>query len=260
MSSHIIGLGGGGFTMETSPLLDLYVLAASTKHNPSICFLPTASGDNSGYIHHFNSVFGEMPCQTSYLSVVNPTIRNMEKLLLDSDIIYVGGGNSKSMLGLWREWGIDKVLTEAYKQGVILAGVSAGFVCWFNKCVTDSIPHTYTALDCLGLLPGTGCPHYNHGGRREAFHKLLNSGKVENGYAADDSVALHFIDGKFARAVSSDPEAKAYYVHKENDTITEDIIVPAYLGEEVNFNKYIMSIIDTEPMIQDNSLEDFLSQ
>lgn len=241
MNSQIIGMGGGGFTMERSPLLDLYVLASSPNKNPEICFLPTASADNAGYIEYFENVFGQYPCKPKHLEIFSPSVRNMEKFLLTSDIIYVGGGNTKSMLALWREWGVDKILKQAYEQGTVLAGVSAGFVCWFEECVTDSIPHKYTAMSCLGFLKGSGCPHYtNAKGRPEAYHRLLEKGSISDGYAADDGVALHFVDGKLERAVSSRSDAGAYHLYRDmNLKVEEELIKPLYLGEEENFQKFI---------------------
>lgn len=241
MTSQIIGMGGGGFTMERSPLLDLYVLASSGKTNPNICFLPTASADNSNYIEFFEKVFEQYPCRTSYLEIFSPSVRDMEGLLLDADIIYVGGGNTKSMLALWREWGVDRALKLAYEQGTILAGVSAGFVCWFEECVTDSIPHKFTAMNCLGLLKGSGCPHYtNAKGRPEAYHRLLADGQISAGYAADDGVALHFIDGKLERTVASRRDASGYHLYRDMDLkVQEEQIQPLYLGDEENFEKFI---------------------
>jgi dipeptidase E len=242
MTSQIIGLGGGGFTMEKTPLLDLYVLANSPKKNPRICFLPTASADNSSYTDYFEQVFGEYACTPTFLNLFSPNIRNIEKFLLNSDIIYVGGGNTKSMLAIWREWGVDKILKKAYEQGILLAGVSAGFVCWFDECVTDSIPHKYTAMPCLGLLSGSGCPHYtNSKGRPEAYQRLLSRGEISAGYAADDGVALHFIDGKMVRAVSSRPDASAYYLYQDMDSkVQEERIKPLNLNDKENLDKYIV--------------------
>lgn len=234
-------MGGGGFTSEQSPLLDLYVLASSEKKNPKVCFLPTASADNAHYVQYFEEVFKSYPCRPAHLETFSPCVRNMEKFLLNSDIIYVGGGNTKSMLAIWREWGVDKILKQAYEQGIMLAGVSAGFVCWFEECVTDSIPHKYTTMNCLGLLKGSGCPHYtNAKGRPEAYHRLLSSGQISAGYAADDGVALHFIDGKLERAVSSRRGASAYYLYQDMDgKVQEEQTKPIFLGDEESFNKFI---------------------
>jgi len=254
MTSQIIALGGGGFTMESSnPLLDLYILAAAGKKNPKICFLPTASGDDESYIALFHKVFDEFPCNPTYLTVINPNVSNAEELLLSSDIIYVGGGNTKSMLALWHTWGIDEMLKKAYRQGVMLAGVSAGFVCWFEECITDSIPGKFTAMPCLGLLGGSSCPHYDgQAGRPAAYHKLLEQGIVSDGFAADDGVGLHFIDGKLHKVISSRQGVSAYRVYRDMSGKTEEEeIKPEYLGSDENFDKYILS-----PLFKEESKAD----
>src|SRR5690606_14662605 len=122
------------------------ILQSAQKRNPTICFLPTASGDDVGIIHLFMHTFKKYPCVPKYLNILSPNVKHMDDFLLSSDIIYVGGGNTKSMLALWKEWGIDKILKQAYESGIILSGVSAGFVCWFETCITDSIPRTLTPM------------------------------------------------------------------------------------------------------------------
>ena len=254
MTNQIIGLGGGGFTMEQNPLLDLYILGASPKKNPTICLLPTASGDNWGYIQYFMETFGEYPCNPRYLQLLSPTISNREEFLLESDIIYVGGGNTKSMLGLWKEWGVDQILKKAYDRGTILAGVSAGFVCWFEECVTDSEPKQLTSMPCLGLLKGSGCPHYNGDSkRRPAFHGLLKRNKIKPGYAADDGVGLHFVNGELIRAISNQEQIAGYRVYKNvNNEVIEDTIVPENLANDEICDKYIKHLFlsEAEPEIE----------
>lgn len=259
MTKQIIGLGGGGFTMEpNNPLLDLYILAAANKEKAKICFLPTASADNEHLIEFFHRVFDSYPCEPTYLTVFNPNVPDMEELLLNSDIIYVGGGNTRSMLGLWRTWGIDKMLKKAYDKGVILAGVSAGFVCWFEECITDSIPGKFTPMSCLGLLPGSGCPHYDgQAGRPEAYHSLLAAGEVSAGYACDDGVGLHFIDGKLHKVISSRKNANAFHLYREMSGKTvEERLKPEYLGSEENFNKYIGSTLFKDSDVEQESEEE----
>lgn len=203
----------------------------------------------------FEHMFNRYPCEPCHLEIVSPNVSDMSELILNSDIIYVGGGNTKSMLALWREWGVDKALKQAYEKGVILAGVSAGFVCWFESCITDSIPNRYTVLPCLGLLPGSSCPHYDgQKGRPDAYHSMIKNKKLSDGFAADDGVGLHFIDGKLARIISSRPDANAYRVMRGDDGQTiETIIKPEFLGTEENFHKYIGNKLLSETDIQVNA-------
>ncbi|TES55669.1 hypothetical protein E2L07_07035 [Halalkalibacterium halodurans] len=162
---QIIALGGGGFSMEPeNPLLDTYILDQCTKANPKICFIPTASGDSEHYITKFYDFFGKQDCQPSHLSLFRPPTRDLESYLLDKEILYVGGGNTKNLLILWKEWGLDSILRKAWKEGILLAGISAGSICWFEEGGTDSygdgqIAHaTAKLLDLLdkqGALPKT---------------------------------------------------------------------------------------------------------
>lgn len=247
MKKQIIGLSGGFMQTPQNPLLDLYVLATSQAKNPKICFLPTASGDQEICFNFFDNIFEQHPCQPSSLRIVTPRLnqKEMEKEIVESDIIYVGGGNTKSMLALWKEWKVDVFLKKAYEKGVVLAGCSAGLVCWFEECLTDSLPGEYSALYCLGLLKGSVTPHYgSNNGRREAYYSLLEKGLLGAGYAVEDGVGLHFINGKFVRAISSDENATAYYLYQDaQGKVEEEAIKTQYLGEEENFHKYISSVI-----------------
>src|SRR6185369_1465679 len=132
---------------------------------------------------------------------------------LSQNIIYVGGGNTKSMLALWHEWNLPAILRHAYEQGVVLAGISAGSICWFEQGLTDSIPGKLTALHCLGMLSGSCTPHYDgEAQRRPSYQALVANGGIMSGYAFDDGAAGHFVDGKLDEVVSSRPNAKGYYV------------------------------------------------
>lgn len=151
---------------------------------------------------------------------------------MEQDVIYVGGGNTKSMLALWREWNLDKILRKAYEKGTVLAGISAGANCWFEQCSTDSIPGKLQMLSGLGILDGSFCPHYDgEAERRPSLHKLMSKGKIIRGYAADDGAAAHFVEGELAFAVSSRPQAKVYRVNKLEEKIVEEVVETRYLGQ-----------------------------
>jgi len=228
---HIVAMGGGGFSMEPdNPLLDRYVLGLAAKDNPRVCFVPP-SGDAQGYVERFYAAFARLPCAPSHLSLYNPPTADLRTLVFAQDIIYVGGGNTRSMLALWREWGFDRVVRAFWEAGGILAGLSAGSICWFEQGVTDSIPGALTPLPCLGLLPGSNCPHYDsEPERRPAYHRLVAEGRIADGYACDDGVALHFVGERLARVVSARPSARAYRMERTADGATETPIAPEYLG------------------------------
>ncbi|MFD3446197.1 Type 1 glutamine amidotransferase-like domain-containing protein [Microbacteriaceae bacterium 4G12] len=231
---EIIAMGGGGFSMEPdNPLLDRYILQQVKKKRPKICFLPTASGDAAGYIERFYRFFEQEECEPTHLSLLKPIMseEEMKDFLLAQDIIYVGGGNTRNMLALWREWGIDQVLREAWENNIILAGISAGAICWFEQAVTDSNPRELTVISGLGLLKGSSCPHFDGEiERRPSYYRLLREGTVTNGVALDDGAALHFVGTNVYRAVSSRPQATAYCIEVNGSDIVEKPFNMQHLG------------------------------
>lgn len=213
-------------------LLDDYILGLARRERPKICFIPTASGDSDKYIVRFYSVFMQRRCSPCHLSLFNPPTSDLKSFVSERDIIYVGGGNTKNLIALWKEWGLDQVLREAWESGIIFAGLSAGSICWFEEGVTDSIPGSLTALKCLGFLKGSNCPHYDgEKERRPSYHRLLSEGLISDGYATDDGVGLHFIGEQLDKIVSSRPHAKAYRLERRGEGVTEITLEPTYLGD-----------------------------
>lgn len=231
---QIVAMGGGGWGMEPkNPLLDYYIYNLSDKKEPKVCFIPTASGDSEEYIERFYQHFVPKPACLSHLSLFKPSTSDLRGLILDQDIIYVGGGNTKNLIALWKEWQLDSILRQAWSQGVILCGLSAGSICWFEEGVTDSIPGKYTPLKCLGFLTGSNCPHYDgEVERRPSYHRLLSQGLIKEGYATDDGVALHFVGNHLINIVSSRPTAMAYLLKNEDGKVQESPLKPQYLGEQ----------------------------
>lgn len=222
---QIIALGGGGFSMEPdNPLLDLYILKQVKKTKPQICFIPTASGDSDNYISRYYNFFNQQNCNPSHLSLFEPPTRDLESFILEKDIVYVGGGNTKNLLALWKEWSLDDILRKAWNQGVILAGLSAGSICWFEEGVTDSFGDGLEPIKCLGFLKGSNCPHYDGEIKRKpAYHKLIESKKIQSGVATDDGVAIHYKEQGISKIVSSRPNAKAYTVSFEKEVIETEL-------------------------------------
>ena len=238
MTQHIIALGGGGFSMEPdNPLLDRYVLDTAGKPRPCVCFLAQASSESPDYTLRFYKAMVALDAKPSHLSLfATPPRGDMRDFLLAQDVIYVGGGSTKSMLALWRDWGVDVILREACERGIVLSGVSAGANCWFEACVTDSAtPHLSALGRCLGFLPGSFCPHYDgESQRRPTYQRLIASGAITGGIACDDGAAAHYIDGILARVVSSRPNAKGYRLTRGADgadaTAVETELATQYLG------------------------------
>jgi peptidase E len=234
---QIIALGGGGFSMEPSnTLLDLYILKQSGKENPKICFIGTASGDSENYIDRFYSSFQKLACLPSHLSLFRGHTAEIEDFLVGQDVLYIGGGNTRNLLTLWRDWGVDIAVRRAYEKGTVLVGISAGSICWFEQGVTDSVPGRLSSLDCLGWLKGSNCPHYDSDvKRRPSYHHLLKNGEIGPGLATDDGVAAHFINEELKGFVSSQLGKSAYSLYLKDGEPIEEIHPVSYLGAESNF-------------------------
>ncbi|HEY0553226.1 MAG TPA: peptidase E [Thermoanaerobaculia bacterium] len=226
---QLIALGGGGFSMEENPALDEYVLAQARSAEPAVAFIPTASGDADGYVERFYMAFSKLPCRPSHLSLFSRTPDLRE--LLAQDVLYVGGGNTKSLLGVWREWGLPEVLREAWASGVVLAGVSAGAICWFEQGLTDSFDGELRPLECLGFLAGSCCPHYNGDPeRRPTYHERQRTGDLLPGLAIDDGVAVHFVGDDIHRVVASRPGVTAYRVGERDGAVREQALPVEFLA------------------------------
>lgn len=232
MKRQIIALGGGGFSMEPDNLLlDEYVLKQTNKRKPKVCFIGTASGDAEGYILRFYTSFLKLKCIPTHLPLFKLSTKNLEALILDQDVIYVGGGNTRSLMALWREWKLNSYLQTAWENGVILAGISAGSICWFEEGLSDFFPGELNKVQGLGFLKGSNCPHYDSEvNRRPAYHRLILNGEITGGIAAEDGVALHYEGTKLEHVISSRPQAKAFSVIKKSDEVEEEVLHPVYLG------------------------------
>jgi dipeptidase E len=228
---QIIALGGGGFGVDATNLaLDRYVLAQARVPEPAVAFVPTASGESDNYIVRFYAAYLGLPCRPSHLAFFRRT-PDLRSYLLTQDVIFVGGGNTKSMLAVWRDWGVPELLREAWESGIVLAGISAGAICWFEQGVTDSFADQLRVIDCLGFLPGSCCPHYSgEPERRPAFHRLLRQGEIAPGFAIDDGAAIHFTGDQVHRVIASRQGATAYRVHSTGADAREEPMPVDYLA------------------------------
>ncbi len=229
---QILAVGGGGFgTAGGGPRLLDYLLELTGKPQPRICYVPTASADSDVGVVRFYREMSAERCIPSDLLLFNRNRENVRDVLLRQDAIWVGGGNTANMLAIWRVHGVDRVLREAWERGIVLGGVSAGGLCWFDDGITDSFGPDLAALhDGLGFLPGSFCPHYNsEPGRRPTYHRLVAAG-MPAGYALDDGVGLHFIGRDLAAIVAENPSARAYRLEREGNRAVEMPLEPGYLG------------------------------
>jgi dipeptidase E len=204
-------MGGGGFTMqERNPALDRLVLSLTGKSAPRICFLPTASGDEREMTTRFYERFGSWPCELSILSLFHLGRDRIDpvKHLLAQDAVYVGGGSMRNMLAVWREHGVDQAMRAAWEAGVVLAGLSAGAMCWFEGGVTMS-GGSPESVAGLGLLAGSLSVHLDGEAERlPAYRAAVGSGELPSGYAVADGAALVFTGTRLTGCVASRPGAR----------------------------------------------------
>ena len=213
-------MGGGGFTAEPhNPALDDFILSLADHREPRILFLPTASGDPRAQMAAFRSTFGARACEPRQLSLfrLEAEPQDLRELILSQHIVYVGGGSMRNLLAIWREHGLDAILREAWDAGVVLAGLSAGGMCWFAHGITCSTGRPAPAPG-LGFLPGSLSVHYDgQPERRPVYLDAIARGAIGAGYGADDGVGLLFEGVDLVRVVSSRPGTHAYRVDVGED-------------------------------------------
>jgi dipeptidase E len=231
LKRRILAIGGGGFLMEDglSPIDD-YILKLTGKSNPKICFLPTPAGDRELFLAKFYAAYGQRQCRPSHLTFFSPVsagavaIAKIHSQLLDQDAIFVSGGNTKAALAVWREFGVDVALRKAMDAGVVLSGMSAGALCWFEIGHSDSAGELH-AIKCLGILPGSCAVHFNgEKKRRPALIKALRHQEINNVLALDDHAAALFENEKLKRIISWKKSSSAYRFSARNGKVKESKI------------------------------------
>ena len=208
---------GGGMLMprDAVPLQVKYAMELAGQARPKLCVLNTAVGDDPNAYLRFYDRLAETPARVRHLALFPmPNVTDPEDLLMSQDVIFVGGGSVANMVAVWRVHGIDEILRKAWHAGIVLAGSSAGGICWFEGGTTDSFgvrlrPFT----DGLGMLAGSFCPHYNsEPERRPLYRRLVADGSLPDGVACDDGAGAHYVDEALAEIVSDRPGANAYRV------------------------------------------------
>jgi dipeptidase E len=206
-------LASGGFSLG-SRFDDLLLELGG----PRVCFVPTASSDPETQLVSFYESFARR-AEASHV-LFNPWPRaDLRAHILAQDAIYVSGGSTANMLAVWRVHGFDTLLREAWEQGALLCGWSAGMICWFEAGVTDSFgPELAGMRNLLGFLPGSACPHYDGEERRRDVYRQLVADGFPAGYAADDGAALHFVGTELRAVVAVSEGARAYRIEPGAET------------------------------------------
>ena len=224
-SKNIVAIGGGGFGRSLGSLeIEKYIISLINKKRPKICFIPTASGDSSLYKLNFYRAFSKLDCITSHIDFFSRT-ENLEEKVLTQDIIYVGGGNTKSMLAVWKEWNLANILQNAYEQGIVMSGVSAGAICWFEKGITDSYAEGLNIIECLGIVDGIACPHFDEEKEREPYvNDIIQREIIESCICIEGNCALHIKNNFEYCSVDFGNGKNCFRVTKEKNNLKKEIL------------------------------------
>jgi peptidase E len=232
---HVLAIGGGMLMpRDAIPLHVQYATELSGRARPRLCVLNQAVGDDPNTYLRFYDRLADAPVEVRHLSLFPmPNVSDPEDLLMSQDIIFVGGGSVANMLAVWRVHGIDEIMRKAWHAGIVLAGSSAGGICWFAGGTTDSFgPRLRPFTDGLGMLAGSFCPHYHsEAERRPLYHRLVAEGALPGGLACDDGVGAHFVDDDLEEMVSDHPGGAGYRVEPDGDGgATETELPVRFLG------------------------------
>jgi dipeptidase E len=240
----IVAIGGGEIRCAETFAIDKEIIRLAQKKHPKLLFIPTASSDSEDYYKGVEKYFGKkLGCTTDVLYLLKETLlpKEIKNKIFAADIIYVGGGNTLKMMRLWRRLGVDKILKTAWQKGVILCGLSAGSICWFESGHSDSMSSynpkkwKYINVNGLGFIKGIHCPHYDNETlgvpRKTHFRNMIQKiGGI--GIAIDENCAIEFLDDKF-RVITSRKSAKAFRVYKKNGKV---------ISKEIEQKKNLMQI------------------
>ena len=214
---NIVAIGGGGFGRSLGTLqIEKYIISLVEKKRPKICFIPTASGDNELYKLNFYRAFSKLDCITSHIDFFSRT-ENLEMKVSSQDIIYVGG-NTKSMLAVWKDWNLPEILKNAYNNGIVMSGVSAGAICWFEKGITDSYLNKLEIIDCLGFVEGIACPHFDEEKEREPYVLgLIEKQFIKSCICIEGNCALHIQNDIKYSSIDFVNNKKSFLISKDNN-------------------------------------------
>jgi len=203
-----------------------YVAGLTKLSRPKICYVPTGSADNVYNINYWYDICHDLPVEPNVLRVWVSSYydqESFEDMLLGMDAIIVGGGNTLNMLAIWKAQGIDTVLYKALNKGIILAGGSAGSICWFENGISDSRPQKLSVVEGLSFLKYSHCPHYSGGAERKAVYKQkIKEGTFDPGYGCDDLSGILFINGSLVKAISLNEKHHSYFVSVKNGIMDEE--------------------------------------
>ena len=229
----IFATGGGFFPQawERSYFPE-YLLAQSPAKNPKICWLGPASGESPAGFEALARGMEEHPCQVRHFNSYKPATLDFADYLMGMDIVFVGGGSTRNMMTLWRDWGFDKALRQAWQAGVVMSGGSAGLICWFQSGLTDSYPKVLAPVKGLGFLPGSTDPHYHiRPDRVTKFQQFIADGSLDSpGLALDQDVGALYHGTELVELVSTKKDAGAWRLTHTATGFDEKRLPVRFLG------------------------------
>ena len=226
IEKKIIAIGGGGFTHQLDLSLDQFVIDKLKSTNNKIGFLATASKDDEKKISLFYKRFENTEFELSHFNLTS-NINGFSEWIMSKDLVYIGGGNTVFMLEIWRKNKLEHIFKDAYEKGIILSGISAGAVCWFDWILSDSVGPGFNPLRGINLISGSCTPHSSNIKRINQFESDIKNNKLPQGIAIDDGVAVVFVDGKPTEVYSSRKNHTAYFLDKD---------------KKINLKEYIKNI------------------
>lgn len=233
MEKKIIAIGGGEIKNKTTLEIDSYVSALAKHHagekRANALFIGTASHDSMPYFNSFRKTYTSVFDIKAEVALIVYGEMNVEKIadkINNADCIYIGGGDTVYMLEKWKETGLDKLIINAYENGKIICGLSAGAICWFTDMYTDyeimrGQSSEYVLKKGLGILDGTFCPHFNE--REKDFISAFSKSDLNEAYCVENDCAIEFTNGKMTKVISSG--GKAYLVKKQmGECVKEELL------------------------------------
>ena len=217
MEKRIIAIGGGEIKSKTTLEIDRYVANLAKIHagekRANALFIGTASHDSMPYFNSFRKMYTsvfDIKAEVALIVYGEMDMERIAKKIDDADCIYIGGGDTVYMLEKWKETGLDKLIIDAYNQGKIICGLSAGAICWFNDMYTDyeimrGQSSEYVMKKGLNILDGTMCPHFNE--REVDFFKAMKNNKIDWAYCVENDCAIEFVDGKLTKSITAGGKA-----------------------------------------------------
>ncbi len=229
MQKRIIAIGGGEIKNKTTLEIDRYIASLAKEHagenRANALFIGTASHDSMPYFNSFRktytSVF-DIKAEVALIVYGEMDKQKIAEKIDKADCIYIGGGDTLFMLEKWKEFGLDKLIIDAYNNGKIICGLSAGAICWFKDMYTDyeimrGESADYVLKKGLGILDGCMCPHFDD--REQDFLEALKKGDIKSCYCVENNSAIEFVDGKFTKSISSG--GKAYFITYDGENIAK---------------------------------------